>query len=142
MVVTRRMALGGALALGLTGRARADDTILLRDLYNKDLSFSDLARALAGARIRVDGFMAPPLRADSNFFVLTRRPMAVCPFCDTEADWPDDIIAVYAKRVVAVAPYNVPIIVTGRLDLGSYRDEDTGFLSRVRLTDASYERRG
>lgn len=120
--------------------ALAQETIKLRELYNKDLSYSDYAKAMEGKRIAVAGFMAPPLKAESNFFVLTRRPMAVCPFCETEAEWPDDILAIYTKRIVEVISFNTKIITTGVLTLGSYTDPDTGFLSRVRLIDASYER--
>lgn len=118
--------------------ARADDVIKLRDLYARDRGFSDLSLSREGDRITVDGFMAPPLKADSRFFVLTRIPMAVCPFCETEADWPDDILAVYTKRVVDVIPFNVRIDTRGVLELGPYRDPDTGFLSMVRLADATY----
>ncbi len=130
-----------AAGLGvLSPRAMAEEVVNMRDLYNKDLSFSDYATQRAGQRIAASGFMAPPLKAESSFFVLTKRPMAVCPFCDTEADWPDDILAVYTKRTVEVMPFNVSIVVRGRLELGTYTDPELGFVSRVRLTDASYER--
>ena len=119
---------------------RAAQTIRLRELYNKDLSFSDLAKANEGQRISVQGYMAPPLEADTDFFVLTKRPMSVCPFCETEAEWPDDILAVRAKRNIRVVPYNVDILVRGVLELGTKVDESTGFLSRVRVTDAVVER--
>ncbi|MFV0409835.1 MAG: hypothetical protein ACK5LJ_09125 [Paracoccus sp. (in: a-proteobacteria)] len=80
------MALTRRAALPLAGRAFAGtDPVLLRDLYNKDLSFSDLAESMKGSRISIEGFMAPPLRTDSSFFVLTRRPMATCPFCSNDA---------------------------------------------------------
>lgn len=114
--------------------------IKLRDLYNKDLSFSDLALASVGTRIDVAGYMAPPLKAESTFFVLTKMPMAVCPFCEPGMPWPDDLLAVYAKRIVEVIAFNVPIIVTGVLELGDHVDPDLGFYSKVRLTDASYAR--
>lgn len=138
---------GAGLACGMAGlgpaaaAAAAADTdapIKLRALYNKDMSFSELARDLAGRRVAVEGFMAPPLKAETRFFVLTRRPMSVCPFCETEAEWPDDILAVLTKRIVRVVPYNVAITARGRLEIGPWRDPETGFLSRVRLTDASY----
>ena len=64
--------------------------------------------------------------------------MAVCPFCETEADWPDDILAVYTKRTVDVVPFNIRLQARGVLELGPYRDPETGFLSMVRLADASY----
>jgi hypothetical protein len=130
-----------AAALAATRAALAaapGEPVRLRELYNKDLSFSDLAISLAGERISVQGFMAPPLKAESHFFVLTRRPMSVCPFCETEAQWPDDIIAVYTKRAVEIVPFNVAILTYGALDLGAWTDPDTGFVSRVRLLDSSY----
>ena len=122
--------------------AAQDETgaIRLRDLYNKDLSFSDLALSLEGQRIDVDGFMAPPLKAESTFFVLTKMPMAVCPFCEPGQTWPDDILAVYARRPVDVIPFNVPMRASGILELGDYTDPELGFYSRVRLVEATYER--
>ncbi len=119
----------------------ADDAIAnIRDLYNKDLSFSGTAKAREGERISLTGFMAPPLKSESKFFVLTARPMAVCPFCESEADWPSDIVAIYAKRTVRVVPFNVRIEVRGELELGTYEDPEFGFVSRVRLAGATYER--
>ena len=128
-------------ALGLARPiAAASEPIRLRDLYNKDLSFSDLALAAKGNTLRVWGYMAPPLKADSVFFVLTNRPMAVCPFCEPGMPWPDDILAVYARRKVAVEPFNVPIVVDGVLELGDQVDPELGFYSKVRLVDASFRR--
>lgn len=119
----------------------ADDAPMkLRDLYNKDLSFSDWALAAEGNRATIAGFMAPPLKAESVFFVLTKMPMAVCPFCEPGMPWPDDILAVYAKRVVDVIPFNVPITVTGVLELGDAVDPELGFFSKVRLVDATFAR--
>jgi hypothetical protein len=133
--------IGLAAGLALAGAARAGEGPLrMRDLYEKDRSFSDLARRLEGERVTVRGYMAPPLRANSRFFVLTKRPMAVCPFCESEAEWPDDILAVHAKRVIDVEPFNVPLETRGRLALGGHTDPETGFVSRVRLEDAVYDR--
>lgn len=112
----------------------------IRALYNKDPSFSKRAISLKNKRIRVTGFMAPPLKAESSFFVLTNKPMAVCPFCETEAKWPDDILAVYTKRKIKVVPFFHTIIVHGVLDLGYYKDPETGFVSKARLLDATYEK--
>lgn len=118
----------------------ANPAIKLRDLYNKDLSFSELALSIAGDRVAVKGYMAPPLKAESVFFVLTKRPMATCPFCNDGDDWPDDIVAIYSKRTVNVLPFNVGIVVSGTLELGDYKDPETGFFSRIRLTNASFAR--
>ena len=128
---------GAALALPRVARAQ-DETIRLRDLYARDGSLSELAQSKLGERIVVEGFMAPPLKAEADFFVLTKMPMAVCPFCETSAEWPDDIVAVYTKRTVDVVPFNVGIDVRGVLEYGEKRDEETGFVSMVRLADATY----
>lgn len=146
MIDRRTLALGLAAALAAPRAPRAAQEgaaggpLRIRDLYEKDMSFSPLAERLAGGRIVTLGYMAPPLKADARFFVLTLRPMAVCPFCDTEADWPADILAVYTQRAVEVEPFNAPISVTGLLRLGAHRDPDTGFLSRARLENAVHER--
>lgn len=134
------LALGAAACLAPRLAAAQDDIVRMRDLYNHDLSFSDYAQSVAGERIRVQGFMAPPLRADAQFFVLTKRPMAVCPFCETSADWPSDIVAVYTRRIIDVVPFNVRIVTEGTLDLGTYRDPDYGFVSRIRLLNSAFER--
>jgi len=133
----------GAVAVGLfAGGANAAGSarIKLRDLYNKDLSFSDFALAADGQRVAVTGYMAPPLKAQSQFFVLTKRPMATCPFCNDGDEWPDDLLAVYARRIVDVQPFNAGIIASGTLELGDYKDPDTGFFSRVRLVNATFKR--
>ncbi|WP_229004854.1 hypothetical protein [Roseibium aggregatum] len=145
-VMNRRQLIVG---LGLTAFAghllkgtasAADAPLKLRTLYNKDRSFSDLAHSLEGTRVSVGGYMAPPLKADSQFFVLTKIPMAVCPFCETEAEWPRDILAIYTKRIVDVVAFNSKIVTRGVLELGTFKDPETGFVSRARLVDAVYER--
>ena len=76
----------------------------------------------------------------TNFFVLTATPMATCPFCETEALWPDDIVLVLTARLVGAVPFNRPIVVRGTLATGFEVDPETGFVSLVRLTNASFER--
>ena len=83
--------------------------------------------------------MAPLLDPTVDFFVLTKRPIAVCPFCETEAEWPPDILAVYTKRPLEPVSFNRRIEVTGVLELGGHADPDLGFVSRVRLQDAIYQ---
>ena len=139
--LTRRSIFAG-LAAGfvpaLARSATAEDMLKLRELYDNNQDFSALAQELEGRTVTVEGFMAPPLKADIEFFVLTKKPMAVCPFCETEAEWPDDILAVYTRRGFDVVPFNRGIEVTGELALGSKRDPETGFLSMVRLENARF----
>lgn len=123
----------------LTAVAYAADPIKIRELYDKGAKISSFAKANEGEYITIEGYMAPPLEAESTFFVLTKMPMAVCPFCETEADWPDDILAIYTKRTIKVRDFNVKIKVRGILKLGKFVDKNTGFLSMVRLENAVYE---
>ena len=108
------------------------------EIYLTRMEFSEKVHALEGKKIIVKGFMAPPLKPDANFFVLTKMPMAVCPFCDNETDWPDDIILVKLKGALKAVRFNKPIEVKGLLELGVEVDEDTGFVSLMRIVKASF----
>ncbi|MEZ5936058.1 MAG: hypothetical protein R3F54_29970 [Alphaproteobacteria bacterium] len=142
MMERRQMLLAGFAGLGALswpGTVLAIDQIKIRDLYKTQDEFSERALDLAGREIEIPGFMAPPLKPDASFFVLTKRPMAVCPFCDTEADWPLDIVLVLLREQQEWVYFNRPIMVTGVLELGVAIDQETGFVSKVRLTDAKFE---
>lgn len=76
---------------------------------------------------------APPLTPTINFFVLTREPMSICPFCSSDADWPTDIVVVKLDEPVKALPFDRPISVTGTLELGTTVDAETGFVSLVRI---------
>jgi hypothetical protein len=139
----RRSLLATTVALAAAVPIRpghAAQQIKLRDIYGRGAAFSEEALALADQPVEIQGFMAPPLKPDAAFFVLTKRPLAVCPFCDSELDWPQDIVLVRLDGPQDWVDFNVPIKVTGTLSLGTEVDEETGFVSRVRLVDARYER--
>jgi len=138
------LAVPAVLLVGLgAGRARAADEIDFDGLYADagvlGMRFSDRARALAGQRVVMHGFMAPPLKAESPMFVLTRAPMALCPFCQSDADWPVDIVVVYLRRAAPLVGAGRRVRVEGRLDLGSWTDPVSGFVSQVRIVEASVE---
>ena len=100
---------------------------------SRGLVFSEKLRELNNNSVVMSGFMAPPLKPALDFFVLTSRPLSICPFCDTDASWPADIVVVYLRDgETTVATIN-PLQVTGRLELGSYTDEITGFVSQIRI---------
>lgn len=133
---------GSAALLGLMAAiptARAAESLKIRDIYKTQDEFSATAKNLVGKRIEIPGFMAPPLKADASFFVLTKRPMSVCPFCETSADWPNDIVFVRMREKLDAVRFNRPIITQGVLELGVAKDQETGFVSLVRLVDASFE---
>ena len=137
-LLIRSAAAAAACAAPAVLRAAAPAKV--REFYAPDGSMSDWALTNEGKRVTVEGFMAPPLKANSTFFVQTKMPMSVCPFCETEAEWPDDIVAVYTRRIYDVVPFNRKIVTTGVIELGPYRDPDTRFLSMVRIAEASVQR--
>jgi hypothetical protein len=111
------------------------------ELYKKGTTtLSERALGLSGTAVEIVGFMAPPLKAESPFFVLTNTPMLTCPFCDEIALWPDDIIYVTSDAELPMLPYDREIRVAGMLELGEQTDEATGFVSLVRLKHAAVTR--
>jgi hypothetical protein len=141
----RRQTLGllAGLPLLATGRqAWADSAISFNELYGKvsvlGLEFSDKVKQLNGKDIAMRGFMAPPLKAEAQFFVLTEVPMSICPFCSTDADWPDDIVVVYLDEKQTFTQPSQTIEVRGKLEMGSWTDPDTGFVSLLRIRQAEY----
>jgi len=117
--------------------AEAQTVMKFSELYSRvtvrGIEFSPKLTGLAGQRVTMTGFMAPPLKPKLDFFVLTRVPMSSCPFCTTSADWPPDIVLVIMPDGKLLDPSTGPIRVTGRLEVGVKRDDQTGFVSLVRL---------
>ncbi|SMC74826.1 hypothetical protein [Sporomusa malonica] len=103
------------------------------------LELSPKLKSLDGKVVKISGFMAPPLKPTLSFFVLTKVPMAICPFCSTDADWPNDIVVVKLSQPVTALSFDRPITVTGRLELGYQMDDETGFVSLVRVYADSIE---
>jgi hypothetical protein len=104
------------------------------DGYNvrTGLILSDKLVALDGQQVVIEGYMAPPLKAELDWFVLTRIQLAYCPFCSTAADWPDDIALVYLADG-AIRPTERPMRLYGTLEVGPSIDPETGMLSLVRI---------
>lgn len=132
----------------LCGRAEAGwwsttTELSFDDLYSsissRGVTLSDKLRSNEGCTVSMVGFMAPPLTPTINFFVLTREPMSICPFCGSDADWPTDIVVVKLDNPVTALPFDSPIRVTGTLELGSEVDAETGFVSLVRIKASSLE---
>jgi hypothetical protein len=136
---TRRRFVGAAIfGLLATTSARAAPRVYFAELLTDGGDFTEKARGVAGAEIEMRGYMAPPLKPEINFFVLTALPAAVCPFCDSEAAWPNDIVLVQTARPIHAISYDQLIRVTGVLEIGVSTDPTTGFVSRVRVRDARY----
>lgn len=70
--------------------------------------------------------------------MLTREPVSLCPFCSSDADWPDNILVVYLAKRQPFVQNNAIIEVRGVLEVGSHMDDATGFVSQLRLRDATF----
>jgi hypothetical protein len=112
-----------------------DNVLTFKELYEnpEEKTFSKKTKALDGKTIEMDGFMAPPLSPEITFFVLTKYMMEQCPFCSAVAEWPDDIVLVYMPEGETLEVTNNPLRITGKLELGEKEDEQTGFVSLVRI---------
>ncbi len=128
------------LLLVLSPMLRAAETLTFDGLYQSigvlGIRYSERALNLRGQAVRMRGYMAPPLKPESRFFVLTRQPVAVCPFCASDAEWPVDIVVIHLNGSLAPVNFSERIEVEGRLEIGSKTDPQTGFVSQVRLTGA------
>ena len=135
------------IALAPTAVASESATPLrFSDLYATSgplgVAFSESAQRLRGLPVRMTGYLATPLKAEASFFVLCAQPVAICPFCQSDADWPQDIVVIYPHgdggwRFRSAAER---VEVVGTLDLGSKLDPTTGFVSQVRLLSALVRR--
>ena len=146
--INRRQALAalGAFAASLAPvrSFASDSTLAFEELYGSfgvlGLTFSDKVKTLDGRSVSMRGFMAPPLKAEANFFVLTKVPVSLCPFCSSDADWPDDIVVIYLNRARTFEQANGLIEVSGTLETGSWTDPETGFVSLLRIVGADFHR--
>ncbi|MCJ8144517.1 hypothetical protein MKI84_16450 [Ancylobacter sp. A5.8] len=147
-ILSRRLVLGGAgivlsslFAPVLPCAALATEALDFDELYGSvgvlGLTFSEKVKALSGRQVTMKGYMAPPLKAEADFFVLTEIPMSICPFCSSDADWPDNIVVVYLERAQTFEQANALIEVRGTLEVGSWTDPATGFVSLLRIVGAS-----
>lgn len=104
------------------------------DGYNMrtGLILSDKLVSLDGQQVVIEGYMAPPLKAELDWFVLTRIRLEFCPFCSTAASWPDDIALVYLMDG-AMTVTTTPLRIQGRLEVGASVDPETGMVSIVRI---------
>lgn len=98
----------------------------------KGLILSDKLVSLDSLEVAIEGYMAPPLKADLDYFMLTKIRLAFCPFCSSAADWPDDIALVYMVDGTTTVTQQ-PVRVTGRIEIGQSMDAETGMVSIVRI---------
>jgi len=131
---------GAALVAACPHAALARPAKLALDqLYDPpDLAATNFAapvRALAGREVVVEGFIAPHASGNAPFHIVASRQIITCPHCGAQA-MPADALVAYVPPRDAPLPVGRPVLISGRLELGSARDVTTGFLSTARLRDA------
>jgi hypothetical protein len=111
------------------------------DGYNlrTGLILSQKLLSLDGQMIIMEGYMAPPLKPQLDYFVLTRVRLAFCPFCSNASDWPDDIALVYMPENKTILATTAPVRIIGRIEVGTSVDQETGMVSLVRIYAERYE---
>jgi hypothetical protein len=132
------------LLLGWQVAAADPPRLTFGELYKSvgvlGMVFSDRVQDLRSKPVAMRGYMAPPLKPEADFFVMTREPVSLCPFCQSDADWPADIVVVYLQKSSTLMSNTEPIEVTGLLDVGPKTDTKTGFVSLLRIVDARLRR--
>ena len=144
-MITRRSILSGLLltvAPLAKSRAFAAERVRMFELYGEEGEFSRRAMALQGQRVAIQGFMAPHLKVDSDFFILSNTPVETCPFCASEGDWMETIVFVRMRRKQEAVDPGTLIVAEGTLEIGPATDAETGFVSKVRLVDADFRKSG
>jgi hypothetical protein len=124
------------LALGGDVGAQANPiSIKFSELYSKSKTQELSPKLLAanGKRVEMLGYMAPPLKSEIDFFVLSPTPLSICPFCSSAADWPSDIVLVLMRDGKSAPFSKAAMRVRGRLELGVKEDPETGFVSLIRI---------
>ena len=120
--------------------AKAAEALTFKDIWLEGDAISEKAKANIGLDVEMQGYMAPPIKTEVQFFVLTKIPTAICPFCDSTAAWPEDIVLVLMSRPIRAIDYDRLIRVQGTLEFGTAVDAATGFVSRVRLKNSTYRK--
>jgi hypothetical protein len=122
-----------ALALAADGEPTpiTFEEFYTRASIREGLKLSEKLLSLAGRKVVMRGYMAPPLKPELDFFVLTRIRLAYCPFCSTAAEWPDDIAVVYTPSPMKATERAVSV--EGTIEVGSKMDAETGMVSLVRI---------
>ncbi len=99
--------------------------------------FSDKLLALDGRTVIIEGYMAPPLKLDLDWFQLTRVPIMGCIYCSGVGSWVPDIVQVYNET--GALPFTLqPLRVVGELHIGESVDPETGMVSLIRIYAQDY----
>lgn len=93
---------------------------------------SEKLKALDGRKVLIQGYMAPPLDLDLDWFLLTIVPVGGCAFCGSSLDVIAGTAMIYPVNDSIFFTGN-GIHVTGTVEVGDGRDPATGMASLIRI---------
>lgn len=93
---------------------------------------SQRLKALDGRKVVINGYMAPPMALELDWFQLTLQPVGGCAFCGDSFSVTDGTALIYPVNE-SVYFTGGGIRVTGRIEVGDGRDPATGMVSLVRI---------
>jgi hypothetical protein len=134
--MSRRTIFTGLACVGFAAPARAE-ALSPRALYEEEARPSALARARAGQRVALRGFLAPSPSPEPGWVALAEMPVAPCTLCGLTHQWPVGVVAVEAGSLPHVPSAFQAVTLEGVLDLAPAGGEAAGLPGRVTLRDAT-----
>ena len=132
-MIRRRTCLAEAV-VALADPARAAPRLRKFELYDEDDQFSLFTHEFEGRR----GLMASHLKMNSVFFLLSNTPLETRPFRASEDASFDSIILAHMGRKQQALDPGILIVEEGTPQIGPGRDQETGFVSKVRPVGADF----
>lgn len=104
------------------------------DGYDEDTGpiVSERLKELDGRKVLIQGYMAPPLDLDLDWFLLTIVPVGGCAFCGSSLDVSAGTAMIYPVNESVFFTGN-GVHVTGTVEVGDGRDPATGMASLIRI---------
>lgn len=125
--------------INLVGCIRQSSGGEIRELSFRDaVSFNEIKK-LDGKVVSIVGFMSTTSPLDGTYFYLQNMPYQSCPFCLPNTTRLLNTIAVYAPRGESFKFLDVPIKVTGKIEVKDITDA-MGYSYNYRIIDAKIER--
>ena len=106
--------------------------------FREAISFEEIKK-LDGKRVSIVGFMATTSPLDGSYFYLQNMPYQSCPFCVPNTNVLLNTLAVYAPKGQSFKFMDVPVKVTGRIEVGDVTDA-MGYSYPYRIVNGKIER--
>ena len=116
--------------------ANSEDVVL-----GNVLKFSDTyekVKQLEGKEVKMTGYMSLMSPLDGSYIYLMNLPLQSCPFCLPDSTKITNTVACYAKEGSKIDYNSNPVVVTGVIELGNFKD-DFGYEYAFKIKDVKIE---